>query len=89
MYSLRSLGSSALNTCYVANGSADVFYVYGIHIWDIAACALIASEAGCYVTDTNGGELNILNRRILVSATQELANQAIPFLQDVSYGESD
>ena len=85
---MRCLGSAALNACYVANGAADANYEYGIHIWDIAAAALIATEAGCYVSDPNGDELDILNRRIFISSTPELAKQIIPLLQHVPY-ESD
>ena len=85
---MRCLGSAALNPCYVANGSAEVNYEYGVHIWDIAAAVLIASEAGCYVCDPSNDDLNILNRRIFVSSTKELANQVIPLLQNVPY-ESD
>jgi len=83
--SIRCLGSSALDTCYVANGSCDVFYAYGTHIWDIAAGVLIAREAGCFVLDPHGGEFDFLNRRILVAATYELAEKFLPLLQNVEY----
>ncbi len=83
---MRLLGSAALNACYVANGCADLYYEYGIHIWDMAAAYLIAKEAGCVVIDPHqGGELNILNRRIMISASQELANEVIPLLETVFY----
>ncbi|CAF0710717.1 unnamed protein product [Brachionus calyciflorus] len=87
-HSLRCLGSSALNTCYVACGASDLYYEYGIHIWDMAAATLIAKEAGCTVLDPDGSELNILNRRVLVSTTKELAQQVISLIKPVIY-ESD
>lgn len=89
-HSLRCLGSAALNSCYIANGCADLYYEYGIHIWDIAAGALIAKEAGCYVFDPVTGDenLNMLNRRVLISASRELAKQVIPLVNHVHY-ESD
>lgn len=83
--SIRCLGSSALDACYVANGSCDVFYAYGTHIWDIAAGVLIAREAGCLVLDPNGGEFDFLSRRILIAATHELASKFVPLLQNVAY----
>ena len=42
----RSLGSAALNMCMVACGSADAYFEYGIHCWDIAAADVIVREAG-------------------------------------------
>ena len=45
-FSMRSLGSAALNCCMVACGAADVYFEYGIHCWDIAAAELIVREAG-------------------------------------------
>jgi len=85
VHSIRCLGSSALDACYVASGSCDVFYAYGTHIWDIAAAVLIAREAGCFVLDPNGNEFDFLNRRILITATLELAKQVVPLLQNVAY----
>lgn len=35
-YSVRAMGSAALNMAMIALGSADVNYEYGIHAWDIA-----------------------------------------------------
>ncbi|RNA17076.1 inositol monophosphatase 2 [Brachionus plicatilis] len=87
-HGVRCLGSSALNTCYVASGASDLYYEFGIHIWDMAAATFIAKEAGCVVLDTDGSELNILNRRVLVSTTQELADHVIKIIQTVVY-ESD
>lgn len=87
-HGVRCLGSSALNTCYVASGSSDLYYEFGIHIWDMAAATFIAKEAGCVIMDPNGSELNILNRRVLVSATKELAEKVVSLIQPVFY-ESD
>ena len=77
-----------MNTCYVANGSADLYFEYGMHIWDMAASSLIATEAGCFVSEPKGGELNLLNRGILVSATKELAEQVFPLITPIA-NESD
>jgi len=83
--SIRCIGSSALEGCYVARGSCDVFYDYGTHIWDIAATVLIAKEAGCAVIDPSGGDFNFLSRRILIAATSELATKFAPLLTTVTY----
>ncbi|XP_064485910.1 inositol monophosphatase 2-like [Ornithodoros turicata] len=73
-HGLRSLGSAALNMCFVAAGEADAYYEFGIHCWDMAAAALIATEAGGTVVDTEGGPLNLMNRRVICAATQGLAS---------------
>ena len=43
---VRRLGSSALDLCMVAAGQLDAYYEDGVHVWDWAAGALIAAEAG-------------------------------------------
>ncbi|SEH83818.1 myo-inositol-1(or 4)-monophosphatase [Mycolicibacterium rutilum] len=43
---LRRIGSCALDLCMVAAGQLDAYYEDGVHVWDWAAGALIAAEAG-------------------------------------------
>jgi myo-inositol-1(or 4)-monophosphatase len=43
---VRRLGSCALDLCMVAGGRLDAYYEDGVHVWDWAAGALIAAEAG-------------------------------------------
>jgi myo-inositol-1(or 4)-monophosphatase len=43
---LRCVGSTALELCWVACGRVDAYYQRGTEIWDRAAGALIATEAG-------------------------------------------
>ena len=54
-------GSAALNLCSVASGAADLYYEFGIHVWDIAAAGVIAEEAGVTLMDPSGKKMyNIL-----------------------------
>lgn len=46
---VRRIGSAALDLCMVASGRLDAFYEHGLQVWDRAAGALIASEAGARV----------------------------------------
>lgn len=46
---VRRLGAAALDLCMVACGRLDGYYESGMQPWDIAAGALIASEAGAIV----------------------------------------
>lgn len=43
---VRRIGSCALDLCMVAAGRLDAYYEEGVHVWDWAAGALIAEEAG-------------------------------------------
>lgn len=43
---VRRIGSCALDLCMVAAGQLDAYYENGVHVWDWAAGALIAAEAG-------------------------------------------
>ncbi len=46
---LRRIGSCALDLCMVAAGKLDAYYEEGVQMWDWAAGALIAAEAGAHV----------------------------------------
>jgi myo-inositol-1(or 4)-monophosphatase len=52
---VRRLGSAALDLCYVAAGRFDGFWEHKLQPWDVAAGALIVSEAGGRVTTIDGG----------------------------------
>ena len=43
---IRRFGSAALDLCLVAAGKLDAYYEANLNVWDWAAGALIASEAG-------------------------------------------
>ncbi|MFT7599560.1 MAG: myo-inositol-1(or 4)-monophosphatase [Acidimicrobiales bacterium] len=53
---IRRFGSAALDLCFVASGLVDGYYERGLNPWDLAAGALIASEAGAIVGDLRGGD---------------------------------
>jgi myo-inositol-1(or 4)-monophosphatase len=46
---VRCFGSAALELCWVACGRADAYFQHGTEIWDRAAGALVAAEAGASV----------------------------------------
>jgi myo-inositol-1(or 4)-monophosphatase len=52
---LRRAGAAAIDLCWVAAGRLDAFYERGLQVWDHAAGALIAAEAGAWVGDLDGG----------------------------------
>lgn len=55
---LRRSGTAAWDMCCVALGRCGLYFELKIQLWDYAAAALIAKEAGCIVTDIEGNELS-------------------------------
>lgn len=74
-HGIRSMGSAALNMALVASGSADVYYEWGIHCWDIAAGKLLIEEAGGIVASTRGEKLDLMGRNIICASSKEIVEQ--------------
>ncbi len=55
---IRRSGTAAWDMCCVAMGRCALYYEMKIQVWDYAAAALIAKEAGCTVTDIQGNPLS-------------------------------
>jgi myo-inositol-1(or 4)-monophosphatase len=51
---VRRMGSAVLDLAHVANGGFDGYYGVGLKPWDIAAGALMVTEAGGLVADAMG-----------------------------------
>ncbi|KAK4325568.1 hypothetical protein Pmani_003855 [Petrolisthes manimaculis] len=81
VHGIRAMGSCALNICQLATGGVDICYEYGVHAWDMAAASLLVTEAGGVVVDTEGGEFDLMRRRVLCAATPELAAKIAPLLK--------
>jgi myo-inositol-1(or 4)-monophosphatase len=77
---VRRLGSAALDLCWVAAGRVDAFYEHGLAPWDYSAGALIASEAGAWVGDLNGGPPS---SEVTVAAPPHLADRLVELLSAV------
>ncbi|MDY7101365.1 MAG: inositol monophosphatase family protein [Actinomycetota bacterium] len=52
---IRRLGAASVDLCAVARGRLDGYYEKGLNVWDYAAGALVASEAGAVLGDLDGG----------------------------------
>ncbi|MCR5735606.1 MAG: inositol monophosphatase [Lachnospiraceae bacterium] len=55
---IRRSGTAAWDMCCVALGRCSLYFEMKIQLWDYAAAALIAMEAGCCVTDISGNPLS-------------------------------
>ncbi len=62
----RRFGSAALDLCLVADGQVDAFWEQELNLYDVAAGALIALEAGGTVTDFKGNP-GIFPKQILAT----------------------
>jgi myo-inositol-1(or 4)-monophosphatase len=78
---LRVLGSAALEMCYVAMGTFDLFVHEALSPWDVAASAFIAREAGASVLSLKTGEDAAWDERQVVIATPKLAREAWKLLK--------
>lgn len=63
---LRRLGAASVDICFVACGRLDAYVEGGLNSWDIMAAQLVATEAGCIVTDFAGGP--VTPRGVIASA---------------------
>lgn len=68
----RRFGSAAVDLCLVADGQVDAFWEQELNLYDVAAGALIAQEAGATVTDFTG-RAGIFPKQILATNGKILA----------------
>ncbi|HLT59345.1 MAG: inositol monophosphatase [Limnochordales bacterium] len=64
---IRIVGAAAVDLAYVAAGFLDAYWDLTNNAWDVAAGALLVTEAGGAVTDMAGGPLDLYRPRILAS----------------------
>jgi myo-inositol-1(or 4)-monophosphatase len=74
----RRFGSAAMDLCLVADGQLDAFWEQELNLYDVAAGALIAQEAGATVTDFQGND-GIFPKQILVT-NGKILDQLLPLM---------
>ncbi|WIM06471.1 MAG: inositol monophosphatase [Candidatus Nitricoxidivorans perseverans] len=77
---LRRPGAASLDLAYVASGRLDGFWEFGLSPWDIAAGALLISEAGGLVSDL-AGEGGYLATGNLVAGSPKVFTQLLQIVQ--------
>lgn len=74
--SIRSMGCSTLDWCYLASGRYDVYVHGGQNLWDYAAGALIFTEAGGQLATLEGDEFwsgkHTFKRSVIAAIQPEL-----------------
>ena len=68
---VRRAGAAALDLAYVACGRLDAFWEIGLSPWDMAAGALMITEAGGLVGDLSG-EAGFLDKGEIAAATPKV-----------------
>ncbi len=64
-HGIRRIGAAAVDLCYLACGRVDAFFEYNLNAWDVAAGALIVTEAGGAICDFNGNENWLFGKEII------------------------
>jgi myo-inositol-1(or 4)-monophosphatase len=78
---IRMLGSAALMLAWVANGRLTCYWEYDLSSWDIAAGALLITEAGGRFTDLAGNDYSLRTRKICGS-NSKVHDELIRILRD-------
>jgi myo-inositol-1(or 4)-monophosphatase len=76
---LRRPGAAALDLCYVAAGFYDGFFETGLNPWDVAAGALMITEAGGLIGNFTG-EADYLYQREVVAGNPKIYGQLVKLL---------
>jgi myo-inositol-1(or 4)-monophosphatase len=76
---MRRPGSAALDLCFLAAGYYDGFFETGLSPWDVAAGALIVTEAGGLVGNFTG-EADFLHQREVVAGNPKIYAQLVTML---------
>ncbi|MDR2884935.1 MAG: inositol monophosphatase [Deferribacteraceae bacterium] len=80
---IRRTGSAAMDLCYVARGSFDMYYESQLRAWDMAAGILIVEEAGGKVSDIDGNSHD-LSTRLLLATNGILHNEYLREIRSVN-----
>ncbi len=77
----RRPGAASLDLAYVACGRYDGFWEFGLSPWDMAAGALLISEAGGLVSDLRG-DANYLDTGNIVAGTPKVFAPLLKLIED-------
>ncbi|XP_058066902.1 uncharacterized protein LOC131216430 [Anopheles bellator] len=80
---LRAFGSAALSLAYIASGQLDAYSIQFLKPWDIAAGALLITEAGGIVIGITGGKYDIMKPDIIAACSEVLGQRVLQIIQEV------
>ncbi|MGQ0507469.1 MAG: inositol monophosphatase family protein [Myxococcaceae bacterium] len=85
---VRRMGAAALDLAYVAAGRFDGYFEFGLKAWDIAAGALLVTEAGGVIRQIDGAPLNLALGDVYACAGSldaAFAEQTQAFIKEIGY----
>jgi myo-inositol-1(or 4)-monophosphatase len=85
---VRRMGAAALDLAYVAAGRLDGYFEFGLKPWDIAAGALLVSEAGGEMCQIDGSPLDVLVGDVLACGpglAADLKREVGQFLREIGW----
>ncbi len=71
---IRRCGAAAIDLAWTARGRFDGFWEQYLYAWDMAAGALMVTEAGGVITDMKGNKLDLLGKHICAATPGIHAN---------------
>jgi myo-inositol-1(or 4)-monophosphatase len=80
---LRRAGAAALDLCFVACGSFDVFWEKNLKPWDTAAGSLIAQEAGAVISNLSGESFKVEMPHI-VAGTPKMHAELLKLYREIN-----
>jgi myo-inositol-1(or 4)-monophosphatase len=83
---VRRLGAAALDLCYVAAGRLDGFWEARLKPWDVAAGALLVTEAGGTITSMDGEAFDV-RRPSLVASNGRIHDEMLGIIAGRQAGE--
>lgn len=79
--SVQRTGSAALNLAYVACGRIDTFWSSSLKPWDMAAGALLVTEAGGRISSVDGADFSVDGNEIVASNGTGLHDAVVELLR--------
>jgi len=83
---IRRAGAAAVDLCFVASGRVDAYFERGLSPWDVAAGALIATEAGAIVVPPDN---SFASDALYFAAAPSIAVELADLLQRVGAYDLD
>ncbi len=80
---LRRLGSAALDLAWVANGRLDAYWEFELKPWDMAAGALLVSEAGGTITTVEGNSLDVTQPSSVLASNSHIHQAMLDMVEPV------
>jgi myo-inositol-1(or 4)-monophosphatase len=77
---LRRFGAAAIDLCFVAAGRLDAYFEENLHMWDLVAGQVIATEAGAVVSDFSG---NSVRPEEVMASTPAIHRELVALLASV------